>query len=69
MYLYLKPDFYNLYLCTELPMGLYIVYFYSRLKCGLCLTLKEKIRPLFKTYCASLEVSVNNLVYIILAFV
>lgn len=45
MYLYLKPDFYNLHFCTELPIGLYIVYFYSRLRCGLCLTLKDKIRP------------------------
>lgn len=45
MYLYLKPDFYNLYLCIELSMGLYIVNFYPRLRCGLNLTLKDNIRP------------------------
>jgi hypothetical protein len=27
MYLYLKSDFYNLYLCTEFLVGLYIVKF------------------------------------------
>lgn len=51
----------NLYLCTALSVGLYIVMFLF--KCALCLTVKAEMRPFALFKCCTVHIWKCTLIY------
>lgn len=60
MYLYLKSDFYSLYLCTEFWVGLYIVKFLFKIQMDIMFNETIYFKML---YYVSLEMYTNNLLH------